>query len=321
MSHHLERNLGLDLVRATEAAAIQAGRWMGLGQHNEADLAATEAMCKVLNTCHINGRVVAGDEGKADYDSPLISGNSVGVEIGPEMDLVADAIDGRAMLAQGRSGAMAVAAIAPRGSMWSPNPAKYMEKIVVNHQVAAALVPECLDAPAAWTLALVSRIKDKPIRDMTVFVLDRPRHTGLIDEIRSAGARVMLRSDGDIAGALLAASPDQHVDLMIGTGGATEGLIAASAVKALGGAMLVRLAPQSKTEDQMVRNAGHEPGVVLSCDDLVADDQFFFTATGITHTPMLHGVRYRGRIAETNSLVLRGETRTRRVITAEVWIG
>jgi fructose-1,6-bisphosphatase II len=320
MIQYLERNLGLDLVRATEAAAIKAGRWMGLGKHVEADQDATQAMCDILNICRINGIVVSGEEGIADYDSPLITGSKVGIDKGPEMDLVADAIDGRAILADGRSGAMAIAALAPKGSMWSPKPARYMEKIVVNRDVASALVPECFDAPVAWTLALVARVKGKKLRDMTVFLLDRPRHADLIEEIRASGARVMLRMDGDVAGALLAASRDDHVDLMVGTGGAKEGLVAASAVKALGGEMLVRLAPRSEVEARKCQDAGHEPGKILSCDDLISHNQFFFTATGITDGPLLHGVRYRGKIAETQSMVLRGETGTLRIINAEVGV-
>jgi fructose-1,6-bisphosphatase II len=235
--------------------------------------------------------------------------------------LAVDAVDGLAMLAQGRSGAMAVAALAPRGSMWSTKPALYMQKIVVSRHVGEALVEECMDAPVAWTLALVARLKGKPLPDMTVFVLDRPRHADLIEDIRSAGARVMLRSDGDISGALLAASPDDHIDLMVGVGGANEGLISACAIKAMGGAMLARLTPQSEAEARKLQDAGHTLGQVLTCDDLVADDKFFFTATGITDGMLLKGVRYRGPIAETQSLVLRGETGTRRVISAEVRIG
>ncbi|MFC1878669.1 class II fructose-bisphosphatase [Chloroflexota bacterium] len=321
MPYEMERNLGLDLTRATEATAINAARWMGLGKYQQADQDATQAMLAVLNTININGVFVIGDEEKVNSGSLIKSGVRVGAGGGPKMDLAVDAIDGLAMLAQGRSGAMAVAALAPKGSMWSPKPARYMQKIVVSRRVGAALVDECLDAPAAWTLALVARLEDKPLPDMTVFVLDRPRHAELIEEIRTAGARVMLRSDGDISGALLAALPDDQVDLMIGIGGANEALIAAGAVKALGGAMLVRLAPQSQEEALKVQQAGHELGKVLTCDDLMAENHFFFTATGITTGSLLKGVRYRGPIAETQSLVLRGETGTRRIINAEVRIG
>jgi fructose-1,6-bisphosphatase II len=235
----LNRNLGLDLVRATEAAALSAGRWMGKGQPNDADQAATAAMARELNTIDMEGTIVVGEERGAGDDSGLHSGQRVGTGHGPQLDVVVDPIDGRRMLAQGRSGAVAVAAVAPRGTLWSPAPALYMEKLVVNRMAASALVPECLDAPAAWTLALVARAKQKQIRDLVVFVLDRPRHADLIADIRAAGARVMLRDDGDIAGAVLAASLHQSVDVLMGIGGAPEGVIAACAAKALGGAMLV----------------------------------------------------------------------------------
>ena len=314
----LERNLGMDLLRVTEAAAIHAARWMGLGKRLEADQEATRAMMAAIDLCRINGIFVIGEEHRLNYDSPLVSGLQVGEPAEPLMDLAVDAIDGLAMLAQGRPGAISVAALAPRGAMWSPKPALYMEKIVVNRQVAAALVEECMDAPVAWTLALVARIKDRPIHDLTVFVLNRPRHADLIDEIRTAGARVMLRSDGDISGAVLAALPDDRVDLMIGIGGANEGLIAACAVKALGGEMMVRLSPQSQMEADHIMDAGHETGRILTCDHLVTGTQYFFTATGITQGTLLDGVHYRGEIAETQSLVLRGETGTRRLINAEV---
>jgi fructose-1,6-bisphosphatase II len=192
-----------------------------------------------------------------------------------------------------------------------------MEKLVVNRSAAGALVPECLDAPAAWTLALIARAKQKQIRDLMVFVLDRPRHADLIEEIRTAGARVMLRGDGDISGAVMAASPDGIVDALMGIGGAPEGVIAACAVKSSGGAMLVRLAPQSEAEQTRVLEAALDPHRILSCNELVTSDQVFFSATGITNGPMLAGVRYHGDRAETHSLILRGETGTRRIMQAE----
>lgn len=311
------RNLGLDLVRATEAAALAAGRWMGLGKRDEADDAATEAMCDALNSLDMEGHIVIGEEGKLGQHSPLDTGQVVGTGDGPEMDVVVDPIDGRTLLAQGRWGAIAVAAVAPRGSMWSCAPAVYMEKLVVDREAAHALVPECMDAPAAWTLALVARVKRKAVRDLVVFVLDRPRHSDLIEEIRSAGARVMLRSDGDIAGALMAASPVATADLLMGVGGVAEGVIAAAAVKAMGGAMLGRLAPQSESERLAVEAAGLDTRQVLSCSELVSGTEVFFAATGITDGPLLPGVRYHGNRAETESLILRYKTGTRRTIHTE----
>lgn len=317
MDDHINRNLGLDLVRATEAAALSAGRWMGLGNRPEADNAATSAMAQALNTLDMDGVVVIGEEGKSGVTSVLASGRRVGTMRGPHMDVVVDPIDGKKMLAEGRSGAISVAAVGPRGSMWAPAPAIYMEKLVVNAEAAHALVPECMDAPAAWTLALVARVKQKTVRDLVVFVLDRPRHRDLIDEIRTAGARVMLRGDGDVTGALLAASQRGIVDVLMGIGGVPEGVIAACAVKSLGGAMLARLAPQSEAELAAVHAAGHTIRRILTSDELVTTNQVFFAATGIADGPLLSGVRYQGTRAETHSLILRCATGTRRVIRAE----
>ena len=317
MNRHPPRNFGLDLVRATEAAALSAGRWMGLGQPDEADVASAEAMYHAFSTFGMDGRIVIGEEGKLGVHSPLDSGQHVGTGDGPQVDVVVDPIDGRELLAQGRSGAIAVAAVAPRGSMWSPVPAVYMEKLVVDREAADALVPECLDAPAAWTLALVARVKRKPVRDLVVFILDRPRHYDLIDEIRAAGARAMLRTDGDIAGALLAASLQSGVDILMGAGGVAEGLIAACAVKATGGAMLGRLAPQSVEEQTAITSAGIDARQILTCDELISSNEIFCSVTGITDGPVLAGVRYHGDTAETQSLVLRCETGSRRLIRTE----
>lgn len=317
MQEHPPRNLGLDLVRATEAAALSAGRWMGLGKRDEADHFAAQAMAKALNTLDMDGRVVIGEEGKLDIHSSLDSGLNVGTGHGPQMDVVVDPIEGRNLLARGHPDAIAVAGVAPRGSMWSPTPAVYMEKIVVGHEAAQALVPQCMDAPAAWTLALIARVEKKEVQDLVVFVLDRPRHWDLIEEIRAAGARAMLRSDGDVAGALLAATPNSGVDVLIGVGGVPEGVIAACAVKAMGGAMLGRLAPQSVAEQAAVKAAGLNTTQVLTCNELVASDEIFFAATGITDGSLLSGVRYRGNWAKTESLVLRCETGSRRIITTE----
>ncbi|MGD8466776.1 MAG: class II fructose-bisphosphatase [Anaerolineae bacterium] len=314
---HPPRNLGLDLVRVTEEAALVAGRWMGRGLVEQADEAAAQAMYRALNTLDMAGTVVIGEEGKLGLHSPLDTGQPVGTGQGPEMDVVVDPIDGRKLLARGHPDAMAVAGIAPRGSMWAPRPAVYMEKIVVCRDVAAALVPQCMDAPAAWTVALVARLKEKRVRDIVVFVLDRPRHQDLIEEVRTAGARVMLRSEGDIFGALQAATPDSGVDLLMGAGGVSEGVIAACAIKALGGGMLGRLSPQSDDERAAVEAAGLGLQQILTCDQLVASNEIFFAATGITGGALLAGVRYGGRRAVTESLLLRCETGTRRFMHAE----
>lgn len=315
-SVHLSRNTGLDLVRATEAAAISAGRWMGLGRREEANAAAEQAMATTLDLLDFDGCIVVGEEGRLKTQSSLVSGRRVG-RGGPPVDVVVDPVDGLRLLAQGRSGAISVAAVAPRGALWSPAPAAYMEKLVVSRDTAHALVPECLGAPAGWTLALIARTLGKEIRDLVVFVLDRPRHVDLVNEIRAAGARVMLADDGDIAGAVLAAMPGGPVDVLMGIGGAAEGIIAACAVRSIGGAMLARLAPQSDAERRAIEERGLDMRRVLTCDDMVATNEVFFVATGITDGLLLHGVRYQRDRAETNSLILRCETRTRRVIYAE----
>lgn len=233
------------------------------------------------------------------------------------MDVVVDAIDGTSLLAKGHPDAIAVAGAAPRGSMWRPYPAVYMEKIVVDREVAPSLVPECLDAPAAWTLALIGRLKDKAVRDLVVFILDRPRHRNLIEEIRSAGARVLAREEGDIAGALMAASVKVNVDVLMGVGGVSEGTIAACAIKSLGGAMLGRLAPQSDEEREAIQKAGLDNKRIFSAEEMVSGEQVFFAATGITDGVLLSGVRYRKDQAQTESLVLRCETGSHRVIVAD----
>lgn len=314
LESHPPRNLGLDMVRATEAAALKAARWMGLGKPDEADNEATEAMFRVLNSLDMDGRIVIGEEGKLGRHSPLDSGARVGTGHGPQVDLVVDPIDGRRRLALGYSDAISVVGVGPRDSMWSANPAIYMEKLVVDRTAARAMVPECLDAPAAWTLALVARLQEKAVRDLVVFILDRPRHEELIEEIRTAGARVLLRSDGDIAGALMAAYPGSGVDLLMGVGGVPEGVIAACAVKSMGGCIMGRLAPQSAEERAAVLAAGLDVRRVLNCNELVASNEIFFAATGVTDGLLLSGVRYHGREAETESLVLRAETGTRRMI-------
>jgi fructose-1,6-bisphosphatase II len=236
---------------------------------------------------------------------------------GPVVDVVVDAIDGRKLLATGRQGAISAAAIAPRGTLWSPYPATYLEKLVVDRDVAAALVPECLDAPAAWTLALIARLKKVPVNRIVVFVLDRPRHQSLIEEIRLTGARVVLRAEGDIAGGLKAAMQGTLIDVMMGVGGATEGVLTACAVKALGGAMLARPAPSDAREHAAFEAAGLDPKRILTVDDIVQTDEVFFAATGVTDGGLLHGISFAGDRAQTHSIVLRGHTHTRRLIQSE----
>ena len=317
MAQEISSNLGMDLVRVTEAAALVAGRYMGFDRSDEADHYASIAMAKAFEDVNIEGHVVIGEETKLGTHSPLDSGMIVGSGIGPVMDVVTDPVDGARLLALGHSDAISVVGIAPRGSMWAPYPAAYMEKIVVDQEAADVIVPECMDAPAAWTLALIARAKKKKIRDLVVFILSRARHSDLVEEIRSAGARVILRSHGDIAGAIMAATENVNIDVMMGVGGVSEGVIAACAIKCMGAAMLGRLAPQNEEEHAAIREAGLDTKRILTCDELVDGCDVFFAATEITNGRMLSGIRYHGDWAETESLVLRCETGTRRIVHAE----
>ena len=317
MSNQLPSNLGLDLVRVTEAAALAAGRWMGLKQPQQADHATKQAMVDTLNKIDIDGAIVVGEEEKLGIHSSLDSGLNVGTGVGPSLDVVLDPIDGTELLAIGHSDAISVIGVAPRGSMCSLFPAVYMDKIVVDREAADFLVPECIDAPVAWTLALIARGKNKRVSDLVVFVLNRPRHKDLIDEICTAGARVILRSQGDIAGAIMAASPHVHVDLLMGVGGVSEGVIAACGVKSLGGAILGRLAPQTDHEHAAIQDAGLSTSQIYTSEDFVSGEEIFFIATGVTDGTLMSGVRYRGDRAQTESIVLRGVTKTQREIITE----
>jgi fructose-1,6-bisphosphatase II len=308
---------GLDLVRATEAAALAAGRFMGLADRHGADHAAQDAMAAALDLLPMKGRIVCGEEGRIGGHSPLDSLSPVGTGKGPELDVEVNAIDGAGLVADGKSGALSVAAFAPPGALWRPGPAVYMDKLVVDREVAGSIGPEVLDAPPGWTLANIARAKGKDVNDVVVFMVDRPRHKQLIHDIRQAGARVFLRNGGDVAGALLAADVNAPVDVMMGIGGAAEGLMAACAVKALGGAMLSRVAPQSQNERQACLDGGLDLEAVLSCGDMVKGDEVYFSATGITDGLVLHGVRYHGDKVDTQSMVLRYETGTKRIIKTE----
>jgi fructose-1,6-bisphosphatase II len=308
---------GLDLVRATEAAALAAGRFMGRGDSQKADHEAQEAMAAALNQLPMKGRIICGEEGRIGGHSPLDSQCLVGTGKGPELDVEVNAIDGARLVAEGQTGALAVAAFAPPGAMWNPGPAVYMEKLVVDRKVAKSLGPEALDAPPGWTLAMVARAKGKEVRDLIVFIVERPRHKQLIQEVRQAGARVFLRSSGDVGGALLAADSIGHVDVMMGTGGVAEGLMTACAVKALGGGMLGRISPQTQNERQACLDGGLDLERILTCDDMIKGEEIFFSATGVTGGFLLRGVNYHGDYVDTHSLVLRYETGTRRIITTE----
>jgi fructose-1,6-bisphosphatase II len=308
---------GLDLVRATEAAALAGGRYMGRDDRHGADHAAQDAMAAALDLMSMKGRIICGEEGRIGGSSPLDSQCLVGNGTGPELDVEVNAIDGAGLVADGKSGALSVAAFAPPGALWRPGPAVYMDKMVVDRTVAESIGPEALDAPTGWVLATVARAKNKDVRDVVVFIVDRPRHKQLIHDVRQAGARVFVRTGGDVGGSLLAADAASPIDIMLGIGGVAEGLITACAVKALGGAMLGRVAPQSQNERQACLDGKIDMDRVLSCGDMVTGDEVYFAATGITDGLLLHGVRYHGDFVDTQSMVLRYETGTRRIITTE----
>ena len=311
------RNIGLDLVRVTETAALAAGHWLGSGDRESAHRAATRAMASALDTLDMDGVVVIGEERPLNGHSPLCGGNKVGSGYGPKVDLVVDPIDGTDLLIRGQPGAISVVGVTPRGTMWSPAPAQYMEKIIVDQEAADALVPECLNAPAAWTLALIARVKRKAVRDLTVIVLDRHRNAPLIQEIRETGAHIILKEEGDCEGALVTLSPDTGVDVLMGIGGAMQGVLAACAVKDLNGGMLARLAPQSTEEQAEIAEAGLDRKAIFTCNELIKTEEVFFAATGITDSVLLRPMQFRSTHAETHSLLIRSETGTRRFIRAE----
>ncbi len=310
-----ERNLGLELARATEAAALAAGEWVGRGEAHTADAAATQAMRQALSTIHMDGKVVIGEEARhADFPDVLTTGEKVGDGRPPAMDVAVNPVEGIRLLAEGLPEVLSVAAAAPKGALCSFAPAAYMEKLVVSREVALALTPKCLDAPVGWTLGLIAREKKKPVSAVTVFVLKRPRHEDLVAEIRASGARILLRTEGDVAGALQAATPGSGVDALMGIGGTAEGVIAACATKALNGGMLARLAPQSNEERSDVLSAGLELERIYNCDQMVASDDVFFAATGVTDGGLLNGVKFLWKGLTTHSLVLRGKTGSLRIV-------
>ncbi len=309
-----DRNLALELARVTEAAALAAGRWVGRGDKNGADGAAVSAMRQLISTVSMNGVVVIG-EGEKDKAPMLFNGEQVGDGTGPDCDVAVDPIDGTRLTANGMPNAIAVIAVSARGSMYDPSAVFYMSKLVTGPE-AADLVD--IDAPPAANIAAVARAKHISPHDVTVVMLDRERHGELISQVRTAGARIKLITDGDVAGAILAAREGTGVDLLLGIGGTPEGIIAACAIKCLGGVMLGKLAPRDEQERQKAIAAGHDLDRVLTADDLVSSDDAFFAATGITDGDLLQGVRYRsGGGATTHSLVMRARSGTIRNIHSE----
>jgi fructose-1,6-bisphosphatase II len=305
-----DRNLALELVRVTEAAAMAGGRWVGRGDKNRADGAAVNAMRTLISTVSMNGVVVIG-EGEKDDAPMLFNGERVGDGSGPECDVAVDPIDGTSLTSKGQNNAVSVLAVADRGAMYDPSAVFYMDKLVTGPDAADVVD---IRLPVAENIARVARAKHESPGDVTVVLLDRPRHAELIEEIRATGARIRLISDGDVAGAIMAARPDTGVDLLMGVGGTPEGIIAACAIKCLGGTIQGRLWPRHDEERAKAVGAGHDLDRVLDTDDLVSGDNVFFVATGITDGELLRGVRYRAGGATTHSLVMRSKSGTIRVI-------
>ncbi|MFZ5878749.1 MAG: class II fructose-bisphosphatase, partial [Chloroflexota bacterium] len=293
------RNLALDLARVTEAAALSAGRWMGRGDKEAADHAAVEAMRLVLSTISIDGVIVIG-EGEKDKAPMLFNGEKVGNGTGIPVDVAVDPIDGTRPLAFGRTNSIATVAIAPRGSMFDPGPFVYMNKIAVGPEARGKIN---IEAPVTENLRAIARAKGKAVEDLTTIILDRPRHEGLIAEIRKAGARIRLIPDGDVAAALMTAQPEAGVDVLFGIGGTPEGVISACALRAMGGEIQGKLYARDEDELRRGREAGYDFEKILTMDDLVSSEDVFFAATGITDGELLKGVRYYGEGATTDSLV------------------
>ncbi|MER6346611.1 class II fructose-bisphosphatase [Streptomyces sp. NPDC001595] len=308
-----DRNLALELVRVTEAAAMAAGRWVGRGDKNGADGAAVRAMRTLVSTVSMNGVVVIG-EGEKDEAPMLFNGERVGDGTGPECDIAVDPIDGTTLTAKGMPNAIAVLAAAERGSMFDPSAVFYMDKLVTGPE-AADFVD--IDAPVSVNIRRVAKAKRATPEDVTVVILDRPRHEGIIQEIRETGARIKLISDGDVAGSILALREGTGVDLLLGIGGTPEGIISACAVKCLGGTIQGKLWPKDDEEKQRAIDAGHDLDRVLTTEDLVTGENVFFVATGITDGELLRGVRYRSETATTDSIVMRSKSGTVRRIDSE----
>lgn len=303
MSKKPDRNLAMELVRVTEAAAISAARYMGKGDKEAGDQAAVDAMRAVLDTVEMDGLVVIG-EGEKDEAPMLYNGERVGTGNPPAVDVAVDPVEGTRLLALGRPNAISVIAVAEKGSMWDPGGSLYMDKIVVEKRAREAID---ITLSPAENLHRIAEALDRPVEDLTVFVLDKPRHQQLIEEIRRAGARIALHTDGDIMGALMAAIPGTGVDVLMGIGGTPEGVISAAAVKALGGGMQGRRAPQKDYEkERLQKELGEAIDEVLTLDDLIRADDAFFAATGITDGAFLEGVHFdREGGVTTHSIVIR----------------
>jgi fructose-1,6-bisphosphatase II len=305
-----ERNLALELVRATEAAAINCSRYLGYGDKNQVDAAAVDAMRPVLGSVRMNGVVVIG-EGEKDAAPMLYNGERVGDGSGPEWDIAVDPVDGTTLTAKSLPDAVSVLGVAPRGTMFNPGPAVYMKKLVVSSAVARLVD---LDAPIGDTVAAIARASDRTLPDLTVAVLDRPRHDQLVSDIRRAGARIRFLLDGDVAGAIMAVTPGTGVDLLVGIGGTPEGVLAACALRCLGGELIGQLVARDDDERRAVLEAGYDLDRVITTTDLVGGDNVFFAATGVTDGALLKGVRFEPHRIVTHSLSMRSRSGTVRLI-------
>jgi len=311
-----ERNLALDIVRVTEAAALAAGRWMGRGDKIAADKAAVDAMRLVLNTIEMDGVIVIG-EGEKDEAPMLFNGERLGTGSPPLVDIAVDPIDGTTLTATGRSGALSVVALAPRGAMVSPGKLVYMEKIAVGPDAVGHID---INAPVVANLKAIAQAKHRDVDDLTVMILDRPRHADLIKQVREAGARIRLILDGDVAAAVSTCIEGTGIDLLIGIGGSPEAVATACALKCLGGEIQCKYWPRDDSERQYARDNGIDIDEVLFLDNLVDSDNVFFAATGITRGELLDGVQYHGRGARTSSIVMRSKSGTiRRIESNHRW--
>ena len=307
-----DRNLALELVRVTEAAAMAASRWMGRGDKEGADGAAVDAMRAMLRSVPMSGIVVIG-EGEKDEAPMLYNGERIGDGSDPKTDIAVDPIDGTTLTALGRANALAVIAVAPRGTMYDPGPCVYMEKIAVGPSARGAI---SLEKSITENLRAVAQAKRESVRDLTVVILDRDRHTEHIAEVRAAGARIRLIPDGDVAGAISTAWPEAGADILIGIGGTPEGVITAAALKCMGGEQLGRLWPRNTRERRQAIEQGYDLDRILTQDDLVQSDDCFFAATGITDGELMRGVHFDETGCHTESLVMRSRSRTVRQVRA-----
>jgi fructose-1,6-bisphosphatase II len=313
LNNNPDRNLALELVRVTETAALAASAWVGRGDKDAADGAAVAAMRKMINTVDMQGVIVIG-EGEKDNAPMLHNGEAVGNGNGPECDVAVDPIDGTTLTSAGLNGAVSVIALAPRGSMFDPKDVYYMNKIVTGPEAASVID---ITAPAGENVRRVAKAKGVDVSDITVIVLDRPRHDDLLKELRAAGARIRLIRDGDVAAAIETARPNTGIDILMGIGGTPEGVVTAAAMRALGGVIQGQLYPRSDGERESAKNAGYDLSKVYTTNDLVSSDDVFFSATGITDGELLKGVRHTSFGAVSHSLVIRGRSKTVRIIETE----